>query len=299
MELKQLNYFIEVAEREHVSEAAAHLHVAQSAVSRQISNLEKELDITLFEREGRSIKLLPIGQVFLSHAKEVVQVLEQAKKQVQEYKNPEKGTIKIGFPTSLATSLLPKLIHAFNQSYPKIKFQLRQGSYYFLIDAVKQRELDIAFLGPLVSDDPSIKSDSLFEETMDVLLPYNHPFVDKEEITLSELKNESFILFPKGYILEKLVMDACLKEGFTPYVSTKGEDLDAIKGMVSAGMGITILPKTALNTPQNEFVKQIPVYSPYLKRSVGMITPTQRELGPSEKVFHEFTLNYFNQTKKK
>lgn len=293
MELKQLRYFIEVAEREHVSEAAAYLHVAQSAVSRQISNLEKELDVTLFEREGRRIKLLPIGKLFLGHAKEVIHVLEQAQKQVKEFKQPEKGTIKIGFPTSLATNLLPQLIHSFNQHYPEIEFQLRQGSYYFLIEAVKQRELDIAFLGPVVENDPAIRSDILFEETMDVLLPYTHPLVEREEIALTELKEEPFILFPEGYILEKLVKDACEQEGFTPHVSTKGEDLDAIKGMVSAGIGLTLLPKTALHSHENEYVRQIPVRSNYLKRNVGIITPYTRELGPSEKVFHDFVLNYF------
>jgi LysR family transcriptional activator of glutamate synthase operon len=293
MELKQLKYFIEVAEREHVSEAAMHLHVAQSAISRQISNLEKELDVQLFEREGRSIKLLPIGKVLLNHAKEVMSILDQAERKILEYREPEKGLIKIGFPTSLATSLLPQLIHAFNQSYPNITFQLRQGSYYFLVDAVKQRELDIAFLGPVITDDSDIKGDILFEEELHALLPYNHSLIGREDISLSELKEEAFILFPKGYILEKLVVEACEKEGFTPHVSTKGEDLDAIKGMVSAGMGITLLPESALHNQQNEFIKQIAIHSPFLKRNVGMITPQNRELGPSEKVFYQFVLNYF------
>lgn len=293
MELKQLRYFIEVAEREHVSEAATNLHVAQSAVSRQISNLEKELEVSLFEREGRNVKLLPIGKVLLNHAKEAVNVLDQAKKQIQEYKDPEHGSIKIGFPTSLATNLLPQLIYAFNQKHKNIQFQLRQGSYYFLMDAIKHRELDIAFLGPVVTNDDDIKGDVLFEEDMVLLVPYNHIFAKRESVNLKELYNEDFILFPKGYILEKIVVEACKKEGFTPRVSTKGEDMDAIKGMVSAGIGITILPVSAVSKQENEFVSQIPVNSPFLRRSVGIITPQNRELGASEQVFYNFIIDYF------
>lgn len=293
MELKQLVYFIEVAKREHMSEAAANLQIAQSAVSRQIINLEKELGVSLFEREGRNIKLLPVGRVFQNQIIEMMRILDQAKQQVREFNNPETGTIKLGFPTSLATTMLPQLINIFSQSYPDIKFQLRQGSHRFLIDSVKQRELDIALLGPVITDDPSLNGDILFDETFDALLPRNHRFANRKSIDLLELKEEPFILFPKGYILEKLVNDACEKDGFTPKVHTEGEDLDAIKGMVSAGIGITLLPKIALYNQQNEYIKQVPVHSKYLKRNVGMITPRTRELGASEKVFRQFVIDFF------
>lgn len=296
MELKQLRYFIEVAEREHFSEAAVVLHVAQSAISRQISNLENELGVELFEREGRNVKLLPIGKVLLEHAKEVMNVLDRAKKQIYEFTDPERGSIRIGFPTSLAISLLPQLIQSFSQSYPSIHFQLRQGSYNFLVDAIKKRELDIAFLGPVITDDPNIHGDILFWESMYVLVPQDHIFANRQYVELKELKEENFILFPKGYMLEKIVSDACLQEGFEPYVSTKGDDLNAIKGMVSAGIGITILPTSAITDLKDGFLKKIPVYTDHLKRSVGIITPQNRELGPSEKVFYKFVLDYFNQS---
>lgn len=297
MELKQLRYFIEVAEREHFSEAAANLHVAQSAISRQISNLESELEVELFEREGRNVKLLPIGKVLLEHAKEVMTILDRAKKQINEFTDPERGSIRIGFPTSLAISLLPQLIQSFSQSYPSIQFQLRQGSYNFLVDAIKKRELDIAFLGPVITDNPTIRGDILFWESMYVLVPQDHKFSGRQYLELKELKDEEFILFPKGYMLEKIVSDACLQEGFEPNVSTKGDDLNAIKGMVSAGIGITILPASAITDLKDVYLKKIPVYTDHLKRSVGIITPKNRELGPSEKAFYEFVLDYFNQNK--
>ena len=101
MELRQIHYFIEVAKREHVTEAALDLHVAQSAVSRQIFNLEAELGVSLFIREGRNVKLTPIGKVFLEHMQQAMKVIENAKRVVEEYVDPKKGTIHIGFPSSL------------------------------------------------------------------------------------------------------------------------------------------------------------------------------------------------------
>ena len=294
MEFRQLKYFIEVAEREHVSEAALHLHVAQSAISRQIANLESELGVQLFEREGRNVKLLPIGKIFLVHAKEAMKAIDFAKKQMDEYIDPERGSIKIGFPTSLASTMLPHLLAEFKEQYPHIHFQLRQGAYNFLIDAIKARELDIAFLGPVVTDDPHINGDILFNEQMFLLAPRNHRLANRKSVYLTELKDEEFVLFPKGYIFEKLVVDACQSVGFDPNVTTEGEDMDAIKGMVAAGIGLTILPESALHEQSSNFTVTIPISSPDIKRSVGIITPKHRELAPSEKVFYQFVLNQFN-----
>lgn len=287
-------YFIEVAEREHMSDAAQHLNVAQSAISRQISNLEAELGVLLFERAGRNVKILPTGEILLSHAKTIIEQLDQTKKHIAEYTSPDSGIINIGFPTSLATTLLPNIINAFSKEYPKIKFQLRQGSYLFLHESIKLRKLNIAFLGPVILDDPSIKGDILFVEKLLLLAPRSHRLAEREHISMRSLRKEEFILFPKGYILEKMVTDACQNEGFEPSITGEGEDMDAIKGMVAAGIGITVLPESSITGHESSFLKCIPIQKPLLERSVGMITPQNRDLTPSEKVFYEFVLDYFS-----
>lgn len=293
MELRQLKYFIEVAEREHMSEAAEHLGIAQSAISRQVTNLEKELGVQLFERKGRNVKLLPIGKVFLIHAKEAIKSIEYAKKQIDEYIDPERGSIKIGFPTSLARSLLPPLLNEFKMNYPDIQFQLRQGTYQFLIDAVKRRELNIAFIGPVITDDPLINGRTLFYEKMYLLIPSQHRLAKRKSIYLTELKEENFVLFPRGYVFEELVVEACHSVGFEPQVISQGGDLEAVKGMVATGIGITILPESAIGEFKSPYTAKIPISSPNLERSVGLITPKHRKLSPSEDVFYQFALNYF------
>ncbi|WP_343810659.1 LysR family transcriptional regulator, partial [Virgibacillus siamensis] len=266
MELRQLQYFMEVAEREHVSEAAIHLHVAQSAISRQIANLEDELGVELFSRRGRNIKLTHIGRTFYTHVKNAVKALEHATNQIDEYLDPERGTIKIGFPTSLSSHLMPDVISAFKDEYPNTRFHLRQGSYQFLIDSIKAGEMGLAFLGPVPKDGPEIESHILFTENILALLPIHHHLTERESLNLSDLRGDEFISFPEGYVLRQILMDTCKQVGFTPAISGEGEDLDAIKGLVSAGIGITLLPESTFHESTPRMTVKIPLNIPEVRR---------------------------------
>ncbi|MCT1903316.1 LysR family transcriptional regulator [Oceanobacillus sojae] len=293
MELRQLKYFVAVAEREHVSEAALELHVAQSAISRQISNLERELGVQLFERVGRNVHLTTIGRIFLTHIKSALKGVDYAKKQVDEYLDPERGSIKIGFPTSLASNLLPTVLSAFKKKHPHIRFQLRQGSYNFLIEAVRNREIDLAFLGPVPDNQPDIIGKVLFMENFYALIPRSHSKSAEEKIAAEDLEHENFVLFPEGYVLHQLVIDFCIRSGFTPNIYSQGEDLDAIKGLVAAGMGITLLPENAFNDLNTAYSSKVAIDNSPLKRTVGIIIPKNRNLAPSEMVFYNFIQDYF------
>jgi len=289
-----LRYFVEVAEREHISDAAEHLHVAQSAVSRQIANLEEELGTPLFERVGRNVKLTPIGKIFLEHAITALNAIDYAVKQVEEYLDPERGSIKIGFPTSLASYVLPTVISAFKKDYPDVNFHLRQGSYRYLIESVKNRELNLAFLGPVPRKDESINSMILFNENICALLPANHRLAKRDKIHLDELRNDNFVLFPEGYILHKVVVDACKSAGFLPKVTSEGEDMDALKGMVAAGIGVTLLPESSFYDSTPRLTIKMKIDNPNITRNVGIIYPANRELAPSEQVFIKFVNSFFS-----
>ncbi|WEG11038.1 LysR family transcriptional regulator [Pullulanibacillus sp. KACC 23026] len=293
MELRQLEYFVEVARNEHVSMASETLHVAQSAISRQVKLLEKELGVELFEREGRNVKLTFIGSLFLDQAQIALKAIENSTKLIEEYLDPERGVIRIGFPSSLASSLLPAVISAFKIEHPDVRFNLRQGSYKFLTEAIKSGEVGLTFIGPVPIDDPDLQANVLFSEDIFALLPETHPLAKEESLTLDQLEKDSFILFPNGFILRKIAVDACHQAGFRPLIPFEGEDLDAIKGLVSAGMGVTLLPDTTLfgNLPTG--TKKLKIRQPLVKRTVGVIIPKNRDLSPSEKVFYEYVLHFF------
>lgn len=293
MELRQLQYFAEVAKREHVTEAAAHLHVAQSAVSLQISKLEDELGVSLFERVGRNVKLTQIGKSFLTHVKKALKELDNAKQHVEEYLDPEQGTIKVGYPTSLASHLLPTIVSAFREKNPKISFHLNQGSYASLIEAVKNGDLDLAFLGPVPTNEADIKGTTLFTESLSALVHIGHPLAKNKSLSLTDLRSDYFVLFPKGYVLRQLVVDACKQAGFSPNITSEGEDMDALKGLVSAGIGMTLLPDSTISESVPRFTVKIPIVDPKVTRTVGIIIPKTREIAPSEKIFYQFVINFF------
>ncbi|CCQ96381.1 transcriptional regulator (LysR family) [[Clostridium] ultunense Esp] len=293
MELTQIRYFIEVAKREHVTEAAFALNVAQSAISRQIANLEGELGVQLFIREGRNVRLTPVGKMFLEHMENVMKEIEKAKQQIDEFLNPEEGTIRIGFPSSLASYTLPTVISAFRSQHPGIHFELRQGMIKNLIDSVLNAEIDMAFVTPVPTNDKELTGYILFTEQMTALLPASHPLSTETSLRLDQLRNEPFVLFRSGMFLRKIVDDACKQMGFQPKVAFEGEEIDTIKGLVAAGLGVTILPEITLidNIPRASV--RIPISEPVISRNVGIVVPNQRDLSPSEKLFLQFLIQFF------
>lgn len=293
MELRQIQYFIEVAKREHMTEAAMELHVAQSAVSRQIFNLESELGVDLFIREGRNVRLTPIGKSFLEQMQQAMNVIENARREVEEYLDPRKGTIRIGFPSSLANYTLPTVISAFRERYPEVKFKLNQGSYHYLIDSVIKGDIDMALLGPVPKRE-KIKGEILFTEDIVALLPNNHPLAGEKVIKLNQLQEDSFVLFPKGFVLRELTVEACQQVSFQPKVSFEGEDMDAIKGLVSAGLGVTLIPESTLIDSLPRPTVKIPLIDPKVTRTVGVIIPKDRQLLPTERVFYDFLKEFFS-----
>lgn len=298
MELRQIQYFIEVAKREHVTEAATHLHIAQSAVSRQIFNLESELGVDLFIREGRNVKLTPIGRVFLKHVEEAVTILDNARREVKEYLDPGHGTIRIGFPSSLATYTMPTAISAFRDRYPEVKFQLKQGAYYDLIDRVAKGEIDMALLGPVPMKEKKVKGSILFSENLVALLPISHPLANASTLKLSQLREDGFIMFPMGYILREILVEACQQQGFQPTVAFEGEDIDAIRGLVSAGLGVTVIPEITLIDGLPRATVKVPIIEPNVTRTVGIIIPRERQLLPTQNLFYHYLIDFFTRLDK-
>lgn len=294
VELRQIKYFIEVAKREHVTEAAEHLHVAQSAVSRQIAKLEEELGVDLFIREGRNVRLTPVGGIFLKHMEQAIQVIEDAEQAIREYTDPEKGTIHIGFVSTLALYILPTLISAFRRTYPDVKFKLSQGTYYEVMDSVIKGKANLALMAPVPTENNRLLGEVLSTENIVALLPANHPKAKEAVLHLSELRDESFVMFPESFILRKTLVEACEQLGFTPNVTFEGDDIDAIKGLVSAGLGISLLPESTLVDNLPRATARVPLSEPNVTRTVGIIVPNDRELLPTEKLFYDFVIDFFS-----
>lgn len=292
MELRQIKYFIEVAKMEHVTDAAVNLHVAQSAVSRQIANLEEELHVKLFSREGRNVKLTPVGRIFLEHAEMALFEIDHAVEKVNEYLNPETGVIRVGFPNSLSANTLPSVISSFRQKYPKVSLQVQQGGLKYLIQSVMKGSLNLAFITPVPMNEKGLTGRIFFTEKMVALLPRDHILSGQELVRLDQLHGDPFVLFRTG-IKKNIILDACGQAGFQPEIAFEGEDIDTIKNLIAAGIGVGLLPETTVNhnIPQETVMKAIS--EPNVNRTVGMIMPENRELAPSEKLLIDFLSDFY------
>ncbi|MCS7460146.1 LysR family transcriptional regulator [Paenibacillus doosanensis] len=293
MELRQLQYFVKVARKQHVTQAAEELHVAQSAVSRQIHQLEEELGVSLFVQKGRNLQLTPVGKLFLHRAEAVLTELERAVIEVREFLDPEAGEIRIGFPHSLGIYLLPTVVAHFREKHPNVKFRLRQGTYNSLIRDVKNGEIDLAFISPFPDQHEHVSGELLLREEMFAILPQGHVLAEYQSIRLEQLRDESFVMFSEEYSLRNIVLEACAKAGFVPRIGFEGEETDTIRGLVAAGMGVSLLPEMALTEISQLQPAKVRVTDPQVTRSVGLIHRSGEKLPLVAEVFQQFLLEFF------
>jgi len=293
LELRQLQYFVQVAKLQHVTKAAEELHVAQSAVSRQIHRLEEELGVRLFMQRGRNVQLTPVGQLFLKRAEGVLADLDRAVTEIHEFLDPEAGEIRLGFPHSLGTHLIPQVVSGFRKLHPNVKFRFRQGMYPSLIRDITEAEVDLAFISPFPDKNEHVTGEVVLTEELFAILPEKHKLAKFDTIRLAELKDEDFVLFSAGYSLRPIVWEACKQAGFTPKFSFESEETDTIRGLVAAGMGVSLLPEMAIYHTSSMMPAVVKVSEPHVTRTIGLIRRSGEKMPMVVQMFHTFLLDYF------
>ncbi|MBO9604307.1 MAG: LysR family transcriptional regulator [Paenibacillaceae bacterium] len=293
MELRQLHYFVKVAKKQHVTQASEELHVAQSAVSRQIHQLEEEMGVTLFVQKGRNLQLTPAGKLFLARVETVLDELDRAVTAVHEFLDPSTGVIRIGFPHSLGINLIPTVVAKYRDSHPNVKFRLKQGTFNSLIRDVLGGEIDLSFISPLPEKHDHVSGELLLTEELFAILPSDHELAAESQIELHRLRDEPFVMFSEEYSLRSIVLDACKTAGFVPKLGFEGEETDTIRGLVAAGLGVSILPEMALMETSPLQPAKVRVVEPCITRSIGLIRRKNEKLSPVAERFHSFLLTYF------
>lgn len=295
MELRQLHYFVKVAKKQHVTHAAEEMHVAQSAVSRQIRLLEQELGVDLFVPVGRNVQLTPAGKLFYARVERILGELEKAVHEIRELIDPEMGEIRLGFPHSHGVSLIPTVVALFHRLHPNVKFTFSQGKYDVLIHDLLNNEIDLAFISPFPENHPEIGGDILLTERLFAVVPQGHPLAGESEIRLDMLKGETFVLFKEGYSLRNIVLDACARAGFRPNIGFEGEETDTIRGFVAAGMGVSLLPEMALTGSGVMMPAKVAVSDPPVSRTIGLIHRAGQKLPHVAEMFRRFLVAYFRE----
>jgi DNA-binding transcriptional LysR family regulator len=247
MNLRRLRYFVAVAEELHFTRAAERLGMRQPPLSAQIRELETEIGTPLFLRGTRGIKLTDAGALLLEEARDILKRVERAKVQVQRRARGETGSIVVGFAgaTYLARTV-PSVMLAFRDRYPDVIVHSQQSNTFALVRAILDGEVDAAFIRPPIADPDPLRIEPIFEEEMVVVLPANHRLHNAEAVALASLAKETFTLPPRslGPGFYDGIMAAFHKAGFSPSVGQEASTIVALPGMVAAGLGVSVAPKS-------------------------------------------------------
>ncbi|MCG3843199.1 LysR family transcriptional regulator [Psychrobacter sp. Ps1] len=246
MELRHLRYFIAVAEEKSFNKAAARLYISQPPLSRQIKQLEEEIGVTLIDRENRPLKLTEAGEFFYDHAIQILKKSDDLRTMTIRKGNFD-NSLSIGFVSSILYGILPRVISRFREVHPNIEVKLYELNSWQQMQALTEGKIDVGF-GRLLFEDASIRRMVLREEDLVVAVPIEH-LLSKEKrdsLSLIDLTNENLLLYPTAprpsfidYVLE-LFENRNLKANYFMEV----RELHIALGLVAAGEGLTIVPKT-------------------------------------------------------
>ncbi|MFT8872455.1 MAG: acetoin biosynthesis transcriptional regulator AlsR [Sporolactobacillus sp.] len=246
MELRHLTYFITVAEELHFGRAAARLRMTQPPLSKQIKALEEELGVRLFKRSKRHVELTSAGALFLVEARQVFDRLNQAVDTAQRAARGEFGRLVIGFVGSASYDILPLLIREYRHRFPDVSVVLHELSTPDQLAELIGGHIDIGLLHPPVSHS-LIAAEPVKRGFAALALPKLHPLARQTDIRLSDLRDQSFIVVSRDIWpgLYDQFLSLFQNESFTPQIVQEATEYQMVVGLVSAGIGIGVVPGTA------------------------------------------------------
>lgn len=287
MEWQQLEYFQTVARIQHMTSAARALNITQPALSRSIARLEDELNVPLFERKGRTIVLNQYGKLFLARVDRILEEYQAGRRELEQLLDPERGEISLGFLHTLGVRWIPDLIGRFRDIYPHVRFQLHQNSNLSLLERLDSGEIDLCMSSPQDTS-LSIEWTKLWTEKLYLAVPVHHRLAGSTSVALEELQDEMLISFKDGYGLRHITDELLQQAGISPRILFEGEEIHTIAGLVCAGLGIAILPKTE-GIDENGLA-WISVRNPNCYREIGIATAEGRFLSPAAEQFRKFVI---------
>ncbi|MGB5446567.1 MAG: LysR substrate-binding domain-containing protein [Psychromonas sp.] len=247
MELKTLKSFVAVATLKSFSAAAKELYTVQPAISRHISTLEEELGVKLFFRNSREVSITTAGERLLNEAVELLQRVELAKEQVVKTYQGEIGSLTIAYMGGATLSFIPGLVRHYSSLYPNVDINLIEMTASEQIEAFQQNKIDLGFSRPmpkLITNE--YQATEIYIDTLTAILPDHHPLADETTIELSELQDETFVLFARSEAVGifDAIISLCQQAKFSPFIKNQPKQMQTLLTQVAAGIGVSIAPSS-------------------------------------------------------
>jgi LysR family transcriptional activator of glutamate synthase operon len=268
-------WFVTLAELQHVTAAAEQLHIAQPTLTRMLARLERRLGVALFDRSGKRLALNTYGRIFYEHARRAQGELDSARRAIDDLANPAVGEIRLGFLGSFGSTVVPRLIAGFREASPRVTFTLDEGAAESVGDLVRSGSIDLGVVSPRPQA-PNLAWRSLFRQRLGVALPCDHALAGAAAVSMSDLADEAFVAMRLGFGMRRLLDELCAAARFQPRIILESATLTSTAGLVAAGLGISLMPIDGSEHAPGACV--LPLADADAYRDVGLIWNSGRPL---------------------
>ena len=264
MTLTELQYIVALAQEHHFGRAADRVFVTQPALSLAIKKLEDELGVAIFERRKNHVALTPLGEQIVHQAQRVLEEADQIKLLAAQGKNQLVGALRLGVIATVGPYLLPDLIPILHTRAPGMPLEIEENLTVNLTAMLKSGKLDVIMIA-LPFEEPGIFTQALYDEPFKAVVPSDHPLAKRTKIDAALLTRERVLLPHAGHCFRQQVLQSCPELSRSDTESLQGNSLETIRQMVASGLGITVMPSSAVTAKhQNkrlailEFSKPVP-----------------------------------------
>lgn len=281
--LRRMEQFIAVAEELHFHRAAERLNMSQPPLTSAIQKLEEDLGVKLIKRGNRVLGLTLAGETFVSEARETLRQAEKAITSTVDVAEGRTGVLRLGYVGSALYGRLPDVIRKFRASHPKVRLELREATTTAQITALRDGMLDIGILIPPLEQAEDVEQTLFDRDRLCMAIPKDHPLSKRSELTLADLADEPFILWPmvEGRSFHLQVIRLCAKADFVPTITQEAHGMHAVLSLVSVGGGVSVIPQS-MSGFRGDQISYHPLSDPETAFDLVM---GYRQLSPSARAF--------------
>jgi Transcriptional regulator len=298
MDIRQIKYFLTVAEEGQITSAAKRLNISQPPLSQQLKSLENELGVDLLIRKSRNVELTEAGMILRDKSEQILELVNAAEKQLKDFHKGLNGTVNIGSVASSAIAILPEKVYRFHTKYPNVNFQLWDGDSFRIMDLLNTGIIELGLVrSPFNSkllnlyNSIYIRNDTLKEHIHDSMVTvakskfYDNISECENAISLKDLKNKPLIIHRR---FETIINKACRKLNFTPNIICKNDDLISSLTWANEGIGIALVPRTSSTLMYNTNLDIREIKDPSMEAKSTLIWMKNRYLSTAASHFIEY-----------